>query len=61
MPEMNKWISDELLEAFYGVISDYRLGIIDDDVLKERLFRIALRYERSIGLDRNEQQKELFP
>lgn len=60
MTHMNKWISEELLEAFYRVICDYRLGIIEDETMKQRLFQIAERYERSIGLERDEKQKELF-
>jgi len=60
MADMNNWISKELLDAFYRVISDYRLGLIEEEIMKERLFQIAERYERTIGLAQNEQQKGLF-
>ena len=37
-----------------------RPGLIDDETLKERLFRIAERYERNRNRDASEKQKDLF-
>lgn len=60
MTEANKAIQEELLEAFYLVINDFKLGIIDESILKERLFSLSERYERNIGLPKDDKQKGLF-
>ena len=60
MTDTNKAIHEELVEAFYLVINDFKLGIIDEDTLKERLFRLSERYERNIGKPRDDKQKGLF-
>jgi len=55
----NKLLNEELLEAFYIVITDFRHGLIDEAVFTEKLFRIAERYERNT-LKPSEKQKDLF-
>ena len=60
MDNGNGSVKEELLEAFYFLISDHRLGLIDDATLKERLLRLAERYERSVGILSSEDQKGLF-
>ena len=60
MNEIQGWILEELIEAFYNVITDFRHGIIDDNTMKEKLLKLAERYERSIGQGRSEKQKDLF-
>jgi hypothetical protein len=46
MIDSNGWLKDELLQAFYNVIDDFKNGTIDDATFKERLLRLAERYER---------------
>ncbi|UCG78006.1 MAG: hypothetical protein JSV21_10660 [Nitrospirota bacterium] len=60
MEETTRYIQDELLDAFYSVISDLRLGLISDEEMKTKLLRLAERYERSVGLYDNDAQKGLF-
>jgi len=55
----NKLFNEELLEAFYIVITDFRRGLIDESTFTEKLFRIAERYERNT-LKISEKQKDLF-
>jgi len=59
MSEIKTLLNEELVEAFYIAISDFRIGLISDETLKERLFRIAERYERNT-LKISEKQKDLF-
>ena len=51
MNDSDHWIKEELLQAFYSVVNDFQSGIIDDVMLKDRLMRLAERYERSCGKD----------
>ncbi len=60
MDNVNGSVKEELLEAFYFLISDNRLGLIDDTTLKERLLRLAERYERSVGIHASKDQAGLF-
>lgn len=60
MGETKASLNEELVEAFYFVVSDFKVGLIDDETLKERLFRIAERYERNRNRDASEKQKNLF-
>ncbi|KAF0144642.1 MAG: hypothetical protein FD156_1656 [Nitrospirae bacterium] len=60
MGETKTSLNEELVEAFYFVVSDFKVGLIDDETLKERLFRIAERYERNRNRDAGEKQKGLF-
>lgn len=60
MNEVKDWIKEELLEAFYHVITDVRLGTIDDRTMKEKLLLLAERYERSMGTFASDDQKDLF-
>lgn len=60
MAEANIALNEELLEAFYLVISDFRLGLIDETAFTEKLFRIAERYERNMLKTPGEKQKDLF-
>jgi hypothetical protein len=60
MDRVNGSVKEELLEAFYFLISDHRSGLIDDTTLKERLLRLAERYERSVGIHESEDQAGLF-
>lgn len=55
------WIENELLVAFYSVVSDFRDGYTDFDTFRGRLFQIAERYERTAALPHTDNsQKELF-
>jgi hypothetical protein len=60
MDNLKASIKEELLEAFYLLITDYRSGLIDDATLKERLLILAERYERSVGIYTNKDQAGLF-
>ncbi|MFA4828734.1 MAG: hypothetical protein WC855_11445 [Thermodesulfovibrionales bacterium] len=60
MGETKASLNEELVEAFYFVVSDFKVGLIDDETLKERLFRIAERYERNRDRDASGKQKNLF-
>lgn len=46
MADTNRELNEELLEAFYLVITDFRLGLTDEVTFTEKIFRIAERYER---------------
>jgi hypothetical protein len=46
MDDSKGWLKDELLQAFYNVIDDFRNGTIDEETFKERLLSLAERYER---------------
>ena len=46
MNDSDGWLKDELLHAFYDVIEDFNTGTIDEETFKERLLRLAKRYER---------------
>ena len=61
MNSSDGWLKDELLQAFYNVIDDFRTNTIDEEMFKERLLKLAERYERrfmdkELGAD----QKDLF-
>ena len=61
MSDSDNWIKDELLQAFYAVVDDFKNNIIEEDVFKERLLRLAERYERRIGKkELTIEQKGLF-
>ena len=60
MSETNRALNEELLEIFYLVVTDFRLGIIDETAFTEKLFRIAERYERNTLKTSSEKQKNLF-
>jgi hypothetical protein len=61
MNDSDNWIRNELLQAFYAVIDDFRNGVIDDTLFKERLLRLAERYERRlVKKELNIEQKDLF-
>jgi hypothetical protein len=61
MNPSENWIKDELLQAFYAVVDDFRTGTINEEMFKDRLLRLAERYERVIGKkELNVNQKELF-
>jgi hypothetical protein len=57
----DSWIKDELLQLFYTIVDDFRTGVISEDAFKERLMRLAERYERSfVKREPGAGQKELF-
>jgi hypothetical protein len=60
MSETNRALNEELLEIFYLVVTDFRLGLIDEASFTEKLFRIAERYERNTIKTTSEKQKDLF-
>jgi hypothetical protein len=61
MSDSDNWIKDELLQAFYAVVDDFKNSAIEEDVFKERLLRLAERYERRIGKKEPAiEQKDLF-
>lgn len=61
MTNSESWIKDELLQAFYNVIDDFKIGTIDEETFKERLLRLAERYERRFLVkESGANQKDLF-
>ena len=61
MSDSDNWIKDELLQAFYAVVDDFKNNVIEEDLFKERLLRLAERYERRIGKkELTIEQKDLF-
>jgi len=46
MNDSDSRLKDELLQAFCNVIDDFKSGTIDEKTFKERLLRLAERYER---------------
>jgi hypothetical protein len=61
MNDSDSWLKDELLQAFYTVIDDFKSGTIDEKTFKERLLRLAERYERRfMDKELREKQGDLF-
>lgn len=60
MADTNRALNEELLGAFYLVITDFRLGLTDEMTFTEKLFRIAERHERNTIKTSSEKQKDLF-
>ncbi len=61
MDNADYWIKDELLQLFYAIVDDFRTGVIGEDAFKERLVRLAERYERSfVKREPGASQKDLF-
>jgi hypothetical protein len=61
MNDSDSWLKDELLQAFYNVIDDFKTGAIDEKKFKERLLRLAERYERGfMDKELRENQEDLF-
>ena len=55
------WIKDELLQLFHTIADDFRTGAIDEGTFRERILRLAERYERSfVKRDLTAGQKDLF-
>ena len=61
MNDSESWLKDELLQAFYNVIDDFRSGTIGEETFKETLLRLAERYERRfMHKELKADQKDLF-
>ncbi len=61
METSDSWIKDELLQLFYTIVNDFRMGEIGEETFKERLLRLAERYERGfVRKDPGLKQKDLF-
>jgi len=61
MNDSDSRLKDELLQAFYNVIDDFKSGTIDENTFKERLLRLAERYEhRFMDKELREKQGDLF-
>jgi hypothetical protein len=61
MNDSDSWLKDELLQAFYNVIDDFKNSTIDEKTFKERLLRLAERYERRfMDKELRAKQKDLF-
>jgi hypothetical protein len=61
MNDADSWLKDELLQAFYNVIDDFKSGTIDEKTFKERLLTLAERYERRfMDKELREKQGDLF-
>jgi hypothetical protein len=61
MNDSDSWLKDELLQAFYTVIDDFKSSTIDEKTFKERLLRLAERYERRfMDKELREKQGDLF-
>ncbi len=54
------WIQDELLQLFYTTVEDFKTGTISEETFKEKLLKLAKRYERNfIGKGPDTVQKDL--
>jgi len=61
MNNSDSWLKDELLQAFYNVIDDFKTNTIDEEMFKERLLKLAERYERRfMDKEVRANQKDLF-
>lgn len=61
MNTSDDWIKDELLLLFYSLVDDFKTGVISDAVFKERLLKLAERYERTfVRKEPGIGQKDLF-
>jgi hypothetical protein len=61
MNDSDSRLKDELLQGFYNVIDDFKSGTIDEKTFKERLLRLAERYERRfMDKELREKQGDLF-
>jgi hypothetical protein len=61
MNDSDSRLKDELLQGFYNVIDDFKSGTIDEKTFKERLLRLAERYERRfMDKELREKQEDLF-
>jgi len=61
MNDSDSRLKDELLQGFYNVIDDFKSGTIDEKTFKERLLRLAERYERRFrDKELREKQGDLF-
>jgi hypothetical protein len=61
MNSSDDWIKDELLQLFYSTAVDFRAGIIDEETFKEKLLKLAERYERNfVEKEKAANQKDLF-
>ncbi|MFA6054669.1 MAG: hypothetical protein WC769_04765 [Thermodesulfovibrionales bacterium] len=61
MNDSDSWLKDELLQAFYNVIDDFKSDTIDEKTFKERLLTLAERYERRfMDKELREKQGDLF-
>ena len=61
MNDTDGWLKDELLQAFFDVIEGYKTGAISEETFKERLLRLAERYERGfMNKELREKQEDLF-
>jgi len=61
MNDSDSRLKDELLQGFYNVIDDFKSGTIDEKTFKERLLRLAERYEhRFMDKELREKQGDLF-
>jgi len=41
------WIKDELLQLFYTTVQDFKTGAITEEAFKEKILKLAERYERN--------------
>jgi hypothetical protein len=61
MNDSDSWLKDELLEAFYNVIDDFKTSTIDEKTFQERLLKLAERYEhRFMDKETRDNQEDLF-
>ena len=61
MNSSDDWIKDELLQLFYATAVDFRAGVIDAETFKDKLLRLAERYERNfVEKERSTNQNDLF-
>ncbi len=61
MNNSDDWIKDELLQLFYSAVEDFRSGTIDEEVFREKLLKLANRYERTfVEKDKGSNQRDLF-
>jgi hypothetical protein len=55
------WIEKELLDTFYHIVEEFRLGMTDESAFFEKIFAIADRYGRLAGKEEaNRNQMSLF-
>jgi hypothetical protein len=61
MNNSESWLMEEMLQLFYTTVDDFRSGVIDQETFKERLMKLADRYERNfVKTAQSKSQNDLF-
>ncbi|TAL27629.1 MAG: hypothetical protein EPN94_01185 [Nitrospirae bacterium] len=61
MNTSDNWIKDDILQLFHSIADDFKNASIDEQAFRERILRLAERYERTfVKKELSVNQKELF-